>query len=176
MTISSRVLPSGAAAAVCLAAVALSVPSAQAATPCAGAGLSAKVTGGAAGMSQPASYVTVTNTTSQPCSVHGYPTINGAWTKKGKQQITVSNGSVMNAPATKPKTIVLAPNGKAWFAIGAATAYDPPVVTFRRMSFTTGSGGNAVVRKLGLLASAPSGKPFPIGVTAFAKGVSPASG
>lgn len=146
----------------------------RAVPPCSGSDLAARVTGSGAGMSQPAVYVTVTNTGSASCFVKGYPSITGAWTRKGKQSVSVTKGDVMNAPETKPTRIVLAPSGKAWFAIGAATAYDPPVVTFRRMSFSTSAGsGTTMVRSLGLQASAPSGEPFPIGVTAFAAGRSP---
>ncbi|MDP1877777.1 MAG: DUF4232 domain-containing protein [Actinomycetota bacterium] len=141
---------------------------------CSGADLSAKVTGSAAGMSQPAAYVTVTNVGDASCFVKGYPTIAGAWTKKGRQQIAVTNGAVMNAPESKPKRIVLAPGGNAWFAVGAATAYDPPIVTFTRLSISM-EGGVTVVRKLGLQASAPSGQPFPLGVTAYAAGIGTSS-
>ncbi|MDO8310286.1 MAG: DUF4232 domain-containing protein [Actinomycetota bacterium] len=142
---------------------------------CSGTDLKAKVTGSAAGMSQPAAYVTVTNVGAASCFVKGYPTIAGAWTKKGKQQIAVTNGAVMNAPESKPKRIVLAPGGHAWFAVGAATAYDPPVVTFTRLSISMAGGGITMVRNLGLQASAPSGQPFPLGVTAYAAGIGTSS-
>jgi copper(I)-binding protein len=138
---------------------------------CSAAGLSARATGAGAGMSQPAVYVTVTNTSSTTCTLFGYPTITRAVTKNGRQSITVSKGGVMNAPQAKPKRIVLAANGHAWFAIGAATAYDPPVVTFTRIRFATASGGPTATARISLQASAPSGKPFPLGVTPFMAGV-----
>lgn len=138
---------------------------------CSGGDLTAKVTGSAAGMSQPAAYVTVTNAGAASCFVKGYPTIAGAWTKKGKQQVAVTNGAVANAPESKPRRIVLAPGGHAWFAVGAATAYDPPIVTFTRLSVSLPGGGTTAVRNLGLQATAPSGKPFPLGVTAYAAGI-----
>ena len=148
----------------------------RAVSACMAADLSAKVTGGGAGMSQPAVYITVTNTSGQRCTVNGYPSLTGAWTKMGRQQISVTNGAVMNAPESKPRRIVLAPGGSAWFAVGAATAYDPPVVSFTRMSFTVASGaGNNTVR-MSLQATAPSGKAFPLGVTAFAPGVGTSEG
>lgn len=140
---------------------------------CAASDLSAKQTGSGAGMSQPAVYITVTNTSGSTCKLNGYPTIASASTKKGAQKITVSNGNVMNAPETKPKKVVLAPGGKAWFAVGAATAYDPPLVTFTRISFATSSGGDTASAKVSLDATAPKGKPYPLGVTAFAAGTAP---
>ena len=178
MTNYRKALPlASAALAVC--AVAAWGPGAMAAErsvdACSGSDLRAKVTGSAAGMSQPAVYVTVTNTSDASCFVKGYPTIAGAWTDTGRQQVAVTNGAVMNAPQSKPKRIVLAPGGHAWFAIGAATAYDPPVVTFTRMSISM-EGGITMVRKLALQATAPAGGPFPIGVTAYAPGIGTSQG
>lgn len=138
---------------------------------CSAAALSAKVTGEGAGMSQPAVYITVTNTSSTSCTLFGYPTITRAATKKGRQAITVSKGGVMNAPHGKPKHVVLAPHGHAWFAVGAATAYDPPVVTFTRIAFATTGGGATATVRISLQATAPAGKPFPLGVTPFMAGV-----
>ena len=138
---------------------------------CSAANLSAKVTGEGAGMSQPAVYITVTNTSGKSCTLNGYPTITRAVTQKGKQPITVSKGGVMNAPQSQPKRIVLAPRGHAWFAVGAATAYDPPIVTLTRIAFATSSGGPVTTARVVLEASAPSGKPFPLGVTPFMAGI-----
>lgn len=146
------------------------------ALPCTAADLTARVTGGGAGMSQPAVYVTVTNTSTKACSLDGYPRITGAWTVKGPQHVSVKDGAVMNAPATKPKAIIVQPKGHAWFAIGAGTAYDPPLVTFERISVAPSSmRASFTVRHLGLQATAPKGQPFPLGVTAFAAGSAPAS-
>jgi hypothetical protein len=141
---------------------------------CSASTLSAKATGAGAGMSQPAVYITVTNTLATSCTLFGYPTITRASTKKGRRSVTVSRGAVMNAPHSKPKRIVLAPQGHAWFAIGAATAYDPPVVTFTRIAFTT-EGAAARVR-VSLKATAPSGQPFPLGVTPFMAGIGTSQG
>ncbi|MFA7324273.1 MAG: DUF4232 domain-containing protein [Candidatus Nanopelagicales bacterium] len=143
---------------------------------CSAADLTARVTGSGAGMSQLAVYITVTNATTHSCSLNGYPTITSMFTAHGRQQITVKKGAVMNAPAITPKNIVLKPKDHAWFAVGAATAYDPPIVTFIRLRFaTTSNSSTATVRHLALQASAPKGKAFPIGVTAFAAGASPAA-
>jgi hypothetical protein len=162
----------GGMTALALVAAAVLSPTASAgdAAACSGRDLSARVTGNAAGVSQPAAYITVTNTSARTCTVRGYPTITRARTKKGRQPITVTNGAVMNAPQNKPRTIAIAPGGHAWFAVGAATAYDPPVVTFVRLTFSPSGNGTRTVR-LRLPASAPTGKPFPLGVTAFAPGV-----
>jgi hypothetical protein len=176
MTITPRAWRTGSAVVVlALCVVSMLGTPAQAATrslsTCSASGLSAKATGEGAGMSQPAVYVTVTNTTMKSCTLYGYPTITKASTKNGKQAITVSKGGVMNAPQAKPKRIVLAPSGHAWFAIGAATAYDPPLVTFTRIWFVTATGGTSARARISLQATAPSGKPFPLGVTPFMTGV-----
>ena len=158
--------------ALSMAAVTALGPSASAgdAAGCSGRDLSAEVTGYSEGVSQPAAYITVTNTSARTCVVRGYPTITSARTKKGRQPITVTDGAVMNAPRNQPRTIAISPGGHAWFAVGAATAYDPPVVTFVRLRFSPNGDGTRSVR-LALQASAPTGKPFPLGVTAFAPGV-----
>lgn len=136
--------------------------------------LSAKVTGTAEGMSQPSSFITVTNTGSRTCTLRGYPTITRAWTKKGKVAIAVTNGSVQNAPQTRVRTITLRPGQHAWFALGTATAYDPPVVTVTKVAIATTRGASvadSIRVPVTQQASAPSGQPIPVGVTAFAKGV-----
>ena len=138
---------------------------------CSASGLSAKATGAGAGMSQPAVYITVTNTSGRPCTLDGYPAITRASTTQGRQSITVRKGGVMNAPQSQPKRIVLAPRGHAWFAVGAATAYDPPIVTLTRIAFATSSGGPVTTARVVLEASTPSGKPFPLGVTPFMAGI-----
>jgi hypothetical protein len=173
MTRRWRAVPASALVALC--AVVGLASGAQAASrslpACSAADLSAKVTGQGAGMSQPAVYITVTNTSGSTCTLHGYPTITRAVTKKGPQSITVTKGGVANAPQAKPKRIVLAPRGHAWFALGAATAYDPPVVTFTHVRFWPATAGSTLRVKISLLATAPSGKPFPLGVTPFMAGV-----
>jgi len=150
-------------------------PSAQAgdarSTTCAASHLSAKQTGSGAGMSQPFSVITVTNTGSSTCSLNGYPTITSAWTRSGRKSIHVTPGNLGNMSDPGPGHVSLAPGAKAWFAIGAATAYDPPLVTFRLIAFS--AGGGTVKAKMSLQATAPKGKPFPLGVTAYAAGSGP---
>jgi hypothetical protein len=140
---------------------------------CSAADLSAKQTGSGAGMSQPYSLITVTNTSGVACTLNGYPAITGAWAKSGRKAIHVTPGSLGNRSDPGPKRFVIAPGGHAWFAVGAATAYDPPLVTFTRISFSTSRGASvaaSVTARLRLPATAPHGKAFPIGVTAFAPG------
>ncbi len=124
-------------------------------------------------MSQPASTITLTNTSGSTCKLNGYPTITSASTKKGPQEISVGRGNLMNAPQTKPKKIVLAPGGKAFFSIGSATAFDPPIVEFTSIAFATAPGGKAKTVKVQLWSTAPTGKPFGIGVTAYGAGADP---
>ena len=138
---------------------------------CSAADLSARVTGEGAGVSQPAVYITVTNTSGAPCAVNGYPTITKVATRRGAQPISVTNGAVMNAPHSNPRLIVLTPGGNAWFAVGAATAYDTRPVTFNRIRFAITPGGATRGVRISLEASRPTGQPYPIGVTAFMRGV-----
>ena len=143
---------------------------------CSSSVLSAKQTGSGAGMSQPYSQITVTNTSSTACALGGYPSITRMWTKSGRKAITVKRGSLGNMTDPGASRFVLGPGGHAWFAIGAATAYDPPLVTFTRVAFSTSSGATvaaSVISTMQLPATAPTGKPFPIGVTAFAPGSNP---
>ncbi len=152
-----------------------SLVSANAATvgPCAATSLTAKATGSGTGMSQPYTVFTVTNASSKPCTLKGYPVLTGAWTAKGKVAISISNGAVMNMPSVKVKAFVVAPKGNAWFAIGSGTAYDSPLVTIRRFTFATTAGASVAQSSLveaDLQATAPTGKPYPLGVTAFAPG------
>ena len=171
-----RTMVASAAFAMGLASIAASASAAtRAVSPCTASVLSAKVTGYGEGMSQPAAYITVTNTEAQSCSLKGYPSITSAATSQGRQAISVTNGAVMNAPESKPRLIVLAPGEQAWFAVGAGTAFDAPIVTFRRIAFTPSAGAGTLAVRVALQATAPSGKPFPLGVTAYAPGSSPPS-
>lgn len=171
----SNVVRVGAALAVVAAGVtAASAASAAAAQQCGPSGLSAKVTGSAAGMSQPATFVTVTNTGSRACYVKGYPNIDTVKAKARKVSFTVTEGAVQNAPQVKVSKVVLQPGGKAWFAIGTATAYDPPVVTLTKVVFSIdgeATAADSLTVRISQQATAPSGKPVPITVTPFAKGV-----
>jgi len=136
---------------------------------CAAGDLSAKQTGSGAGMSQPFVVITLTNTSGTACALDGYPAITGMWTKHARKTVHVTRGNLGNMTDPGVSRFVVAPGGHAWFAVGAATAYDPPVVTFRRVVFSVGAGPS-VVAKVQLEATAPRGKAFPIGVTAFAPG------
>jgi len=124
-------------------------------------------------MSQPSSTITLTNTSGSRCKLKGYPTITAAATKKGPQEISVGRGNLMNAPQTKPKKIILAPGGKAFFSIGSATAFDPPIVEFTSITFSTTPGGKTATVKVQLWSTAPTGEPFGIGVTAYGSGAGP---
>ena len=143
---------------------------------CSARDFSARQTGAGAGMSQPYVQITLTNTSGSACALNGYPAITGAWTRTGRKAVTVTNRNLQNIAGPAPHRFVVPAGGHAWFAIGSATAYDPPLVTFRRFAFATSSGGGlAGSRKVSvsLQATAPSGKPYPVGVTAFAPGSHP---
>jgi hypothetical protein len=167
-----------AAAAVAGGLVVAVIPGAEASdfavSACTSADLSARQSDTGAGMSQPFSVITVTNISGHACSLTGYPSVTRARTKTGSKSIHTRNARLANGPSADPSHFSLAPGGHAWFTLGTATAYDPPVVTFRRITFTpiAGSAGTITV-KVKLPATAPSGQAFPIGVTAFAPGSHP---
>lgn len=143
---------------------------------CLGTQLSGKTTGEGAGMSQPYSVITVTNTSSSPCSLKGYPVLTGASSAIGKVDISVNNGALFNLPSAKITSFVLAPKAKAWFALGSATAYTGPLVTITRITFAAQKGASVAessILKQELQANGPIGKPIPLGVTAFAPGKGP---
>ena len=169
------VVPVVAAAAFAIGAV---VPAEASSAPvCLGTHLSGKTTGGGAGMSQPYSIITVTNTGKKPCTLHGYPVLTGAWSPKGAIDFSVKNGSLYNQPSAKVTRFVLAPKGKAWFALGSADAYDGPMVTFIRITFAAKKGtslADSAILRQNFQANGPSGKPIPLGVTAWAPGKGPA--
>jgi hypothetical protein len=145
-------------------------PASAATTTCSAADLTARQTASGAGMSQPVALVTVTNTASTTCTLRGYPTITGAWSRAGELSIDVSRGPLMNAPPAKPTTIRLAPGEQAWFGIGTATAFDPPIRTIVRIAFTPSRGGATKSVRVALQATAPTGAPIPVTVTPYAPG------
>ncbi len=138
---------------------------------CMASDLSAKETAENAGMSQPASLITLTNISGHSCSLKGYATITAASTAKGPQDFTSGPGLLQNAPNPKPKRIVLKDGGKAFFGVGTATAFDPPLVTFTQLTFSLVKGGDTLTVKVALPATAPKGQPFPFGVSAYSRGV-----
>jgi hypothetical protein len=143
---------------------------------CSARDFSARQTGSGAGMSQPYVQITLTNTSGAACALDGYPTITGAWTRTGRKPVTVTNRNLQNIAGPAPHRFIVPSGGHAWFAIGTATAYDPPLVTFRRFGFATAPGSTLLQRRtvaVQLQATAPSGKPYPVGVTAFAPGSHP---
>ncbi len=143
---------------------------------CSARDLSARQSGSGAGMSQPYVQITLTNTSGVACALDGYPKITGAWTRTGRKAVKVSNRNLQNIAGPAPHRFIVPAGGHAWFAIGTATAYDPPLVTFRRFAFATTAGSSLLQRRtvaVQLQATAPSGKPFPVGVTAFAPGSHP---
>lgn len=176
-TLRSRVVLLTALATIGLASVPVGGASAAdaAVRSCSAGDVTAKQTGDGAGMSQPFVQVTVTNTSGSACALKGYPSITGMWTKSGKKALATTNGSLGNMSDPGPRRFILARGAHAWFAIGTATAYDPPLVTFRRVAFTVGSGASAGAA-ISLQATAPSGNAFPVGVTAWAPGVGRSDG
>lgn len=137
---------------------------------CMAGDLTARQTASGAGMSQPAALVTVTNTGGAACTLRGYPTVTGAWSRAGALSIEATRGTLMNAPVAKPRTIRLAPGEQAWFGVGTATAFDPPVRNIVRITFTPSAGAGTKSVRVVLQATAPTGEPIPVTVTPYAPG------
>ena len=123
------------------------------------------------GMSQPYVTVILTNSSARECTLRGYPDITAMSTKKGSKSIDVKRGNFANISSGVAGRFTLAPGARAWFAVGAATAYDPPLVTFTTITYAIGGASRSAA--VALQATAPKGSPFPIGVTAFAAGIPP---
>lgn len=138
---------------------------------CSGRDLAGRVTGTGEGMSQPAVYITVTNVSGSTCMVSGYPKVLRMATGSGPKPFSVTEDAVMNATHPRPHRIALAPGQRAFFALGAATAYSLPPVTFRRVTFAPVPGATPMTVRIQLPASRDAGTPFPIGVTAYQRGV-----
>jgi len=142
---------------------------------CTTADLSAKATASGAGMSQPYTLITVTNTSGSACRLKGYPTITGATTKKGRASIAAGPG-LIQGPIIKVRLIRLAPGGHAYFGLGTATAYDPPIVTLTSVGVATSAGAGSINVKIDQQATAPKGEPIPVSVTPYAPGVGTGQG
>jgi hypothetical protein len=154
-----------------LAGVALAAaPPSSAAPACTADDLTARQTGSAAGMSQPAALITLTNTGDTACTLRGYPTVTGAWSRTGRLSIDASRGTLMNAPPAKPRTIRLDPGDQAWFGVGTATAYDPPIRAIVRLAINPGQGAGTLSVRVILQATAISGQPIPVIVAPYAPG------
>jgi hypothetical protein len=148
---------------------------------CTGSQLSGRVFRGGSEASQPFDEIVLTNGGPGSCRLSGYPALT-AWGSAGQgpssQLDTVlTKSSTYEIPDPGPTTVVIAPSRSAWFAIGTATAYDPPLVSIDRVLIDVGSGTSGksgqVSVALGMFATAPLGKPIPITVTAFAPGLPP---
>jgi hypothetical protein len=142
----------------------------MAAPACTADDLSARQTGSAAGMSQPAALITVTNTGEATCTLKGYPTVTGAWSRTGRLSIDAERGMLMNAPPATPRTIRLDPGDQAWFGVGTATAYDPPIRTIVRLAFSPAPGAGTLSVRVVLQATALTGQPIPVTVAPYAPG------
>lgn len=143
---------------------------------CSGRDLTGRVTGTGAGMSQPAVYITVTNVSGGTCLLSGYPAILRLATRTGAKPFAVTEDAVMNATHPAPHRIALRPGQRAFFALGAATAYDLPPVTFRRVTFAPVPGATPMTVRIALPASRDAGQPFPLGITAYQRGVGTTNG
>ena len=145
--------------------------------PCNASDLSARQVGSGAGMSHPFVSIGLQNDGTVPCTLDGYPRLGAVRVHGGTRiRVDISRDNLMNIAGPRPRSITLAPGDHAWFAVGAVTAYDPPIVTIASVAVRLGSSARAMVIPIALSASAPHGKPFPIGITAYAKGDPPSDG
>jgi hypothetical protein len=142
---------------------------------CTGTRLSAEVTGQGSMASQPWAVIALTNTSGSPCELNGYPRLaatgypgNGP-AAIGPLNIDVRNGSIMERTDPGPGRITLAPHATASFAIGTGTAYDT-LYTVAQVRVMVSGDQTGVLVTVNMSASAPTGAPIPIGVTALVAG------
>lgn len=139
---------------------------------CRASDLRAKQTDAGAGMSQPWIVITLTNRSGHACRLHGYPAVTRMATSSGSKPLKITNGVGANMPGRGPSSFIVAPGQHAWFAVGTATAYDPPVLTFVSLSFRPTASGTKTVT-IHTQATGPTGKPIPVYVSAYAPGTLP---
>ena len=145
--------------------------------PCRAADLSAGRIADGAGMSHPFVVIGLVNRGRSSCTLHGYPNIAAMRVMSGERiPLLITNGDLMNVAGPRPRSFALVPGAHAWFAVGAATAYDPPLVTITRIAVRFGATPSLLSIPIVLPASAPQGESFPVGVTAYAAGDPPPVG
>jgi hypothetical protein len=139
---------------------------------CVAAQLAASPTGGGSVASQPFVTITLRNTSGSACRLTGYAGVTAAGYPAaepgadGPLDITVVDGPLYARADPGPQGVQLAAGGGASFSIGTGTAYDDRyTITSVRVSVP---GGGALTLDVTMAASAPAGRPIPVGVTGFA--------
>ena len=127
-------------------------------------------------MNQPFAVITLTNRSTNPCTMSGYPQIAAYTTATGTSgglSITTRHESTYEVPDPGPQLTELAQGASGWFAIGTSTAYDGGkyLVGIQHLDLSLAGGAIPITVLLG--ASGPQGGPVPVTVTAFAGGPPP---
>lgn len=145
--------------------------------PCHGSDLTGRVEVSESVMSQPFVDVALVNTGTAPCELSGYPDV-AVWGhpvgEPGSPPMAIAvNHLVYERPDPGPTRLLLDPGDAALFSLGTGTAYQgglhPLVVTHVFVRLVSGT----VPISVRMYATGPSGRPVPVGVTAYAEKSSP---
>lgn len=138
--------------------------------------LSARVVSFGSTANSPFLVIALTNQGAARCHLRGYPGIEAVGRRAYTHQkscalnIAVQRGSIYERHDPGPRRVELDPHGKAFFALGTGTAYDPPSYKITRLTITPPGTHNALHLRVALPATGPANKPIPIGGTALQSG------
>lgn len=138
--------------------------------------LTARVVTGGSTANSPFLVISLTNQRSARCHLRGYPTIaalgHRAYTheKSGSLNIAVRRGSIYERRDPGPRRVELEPHGKAFFALGTGTGWNPPMYQITRLVITPPGSQESLRLRVALPATGPANKPIPVGVTALQSG------
>lgn len=143
---------------------------------CIAANLAARVATFGSEMSQPFLVISLTNQGTASCHLRGYPVVS--MVGKGEHEggfshdlrITVHHGSIYERSDPSPGRVELTPRHTASFALGTATAWDGRIFDITQLAITPPGTHTPLHLKVTLMASAPTGEPIPVGVTALHSG------
>jgi hypothetical protein len=142
--------------------------------PCLSAELRAHVIEFGSNMSQPFLTIGLTNHGDRTCRVSGYPGIQAFGhhldAARHRLDIRVKDGAIYERPDPGAKLVRLQPGQTASFNIGTGMAYQGGAhpFTITRIVLTLKGLTEAIALHAEVGATAPAGKPIPVGVTAIA--------
>ena len=137
---------------------------------CAGRDLDAVIERRGSNSSAPFLLIALRDTTGT-CKLTGYPQL-AAYTLGGQRAVSVAiHHGTYEVRDPGPHPVIVSRRHPATFAVGTATAYARrPVLITRLVIGLPGANPDTISVHIpgGLGATAPKGKPYPIGITAFA--------
>lgn len=140
---------------------------------CATADLSADVVDFGSTGSAPFLVISLTNQDTAPCHLRGYPGIaatgHRAYThgEPCSLDIAVRRGSIYERSDPGPRRVELDRHGKAFFALGTGTGWNPPVYEITRLAITPPGNRESLHLRVAVPATGPTNKPIPVGLTAL---------